>query len=1096
MRSLYGSLACVVLCTLLSSSVAAQEPGGITGISAPRLSPDGTQIAFSYQGDIWYVDSDGGLAHRLTDNAAYDSWPVWSPDGRQIAFSSNRRGNYDIYRMPLYGGFPDRITWGPENDYLTDWHDDTLLFTSRRWGYSQDIYSIHIPEIGDGTHMEHRITWDETRWRDAFFSPDGSQIVASRGRYGWTRKRYVGSGSMDVMTMNADGSDIDALVEPINDPQGTLDAFPAWGGGSIFYIGDADDFGRNIYQVPASGGDAQKLTSFKKGEESADYLSASKDGSMLAFTRAGRLYTLTPGGNPDELFIRIDSERKRPELERMQMTGGATEAMVSPDGRYVATVIRGDIFIVPVTDPDNPPPLDSPRFGEAWNVTDSIWRDFSVSWHPDSDKIAFVSDMDGDFEVYTMDLNTEDIKQITKDDRDAFNPKFSPDGKKLAFIRDKKSLVVTNSEGRNARKVADGYFGFGGVYHQDYMWSPDSQWIAYEHLTHSWNGEIFIADSDNKMDAVNVTRHYISSWSPRWSADGQYLYFLSDRGEVGDFYPRQAQVYRLQLTKRPLPYSDEFTFGDDEDEGDDESGDDLLDEDESDEDSDDSNDHEDDSDEDGDEATDDEKIEPVEIDWDRIEYRVEGISSTAGFASGLDISPDGEWIVYGHGGNSQWELAAVHTRSGETNRLGSGIGTQGIHFNADGSKLYTLSSGGGIVEIGFGGGNSSGQRGIAISARKDLDTVGEYKQMYKEGWRALKEGFYVEDMHGVDWEKMFDRYEPLALNAATPEEFQLVVSLLLGELSASHLGIWGPNSFDGRGETGAKLGVDFDPDYNGPGLKIEKILADGPADHDDSRLEVGEVILEVAGEKVGPEDSIWKALESREYKTTRLLVKGTDGEKRDVKMWPITVGQEWGLRYTDWVETNRAKVKEASDGRLAYIHIQGMNQPSLANFYRELYTRAQEADGLVLDIRHNGGGNIHEQLLDALNRPEFMVAQLRDDEVISQPSQAFHKPVVLLINEGSASDSEIFPEGFRELGLGTIVGVPTLGAVIGTLNYPLIDSRTTFRVPLMGWYALDGRNLENLGVAPDIHVVNDPNGYRSGSDAQLERGIAEALAQL
>ncbi|HYE78156.1 MAG TPA: S41 family peptidase, partial [bacterium] len=550
--------------------------------------------------------------------------------------------------------------------------------------------------------------------------------------------------------------------------------------------------------------------------------------------------------------------------------------------------------------------------------------------------------------------------------------------------------------------------------------------------------------------------------------------------------PRVSNVYRIQLKRRPPPFSDEFVFGKDAEDEDAEEEDEPSDDGEADnEDGEgepeeaDGNAGEGDGAEEGKKEEAEEEPEPVEIDFTDIDLRVEQVSGTAGNALGGDLSPDGKYLVYAADPMGHPALYAVRTADNKTTTLTEGgvgasnTGALPITFSPDGTAVYYLTEGGGIGVVKFSNGQNSGGGALQVRATKDIDTTAELRQMYREAWRSLRDGFYDPAMHGVDWDAVYEKYLPLATNAATREEFYTIVNLMLGELHASHLGIFGAGSFSGIPESGASLGVDFDEGYDGEGLKIASVVWRGPADQEESRLRPGEVILTVNGQPVDRHHTIWRPLENQAYRTVRLRVRGTDGAERDVKIWPIDLGTLNTLKYDQWVEGNRRKVEESSNGNVGYIHIRSMDAPSLQMFYRELYTRAADKDGLVIDVRFNGGGWIHEQLLDALNRDPIGKGQLRGDRMVTQPPRRFAGRMVLLINEYSYSDAEIFPMGFRNQQLGTIIGRPTGGAVIGTLNYPLIEG-TQFRIPLMGWYDLDGRNMENWGVPPDIHITNDP----------------------
>jgi tricorn protease len=368
--------------------------------------------------------------------------------------------------------------------------------------------------------------------------------------------------------------------------------------------------------------------------------------------------------------------------------------------------------------------------------------------------------------------------------------------------------------------------------------------------------------------------------------------------------------------------------------------------------------------------------------------------------------------------------------------------------------------------------------------------------MFDEGWRLLREQFYDEKMHGVDWDAMREKYRPLIEHVAAKEDFYALVSMMLGELNASHLGIGGPTV---SGPETAYLGVWFDPEHRGPGVKISAVLKNSPADRDESRLNVGEFILAIDGVEVSNNEQIWDALADKAGRVVELLVndKPTKEGARTVKIKPINRGQWSNLLYEDWVEKRKRMVDEWSNGRIGYIHIQAMSQSELRKFEREFYAEVVgKKEALIIDVRFNGGGRIHDELLSILKRRLYALEQYRGTPPFTQPFQVWQKPTVVLINEFSASDAEIFPKAFRDLGLGKLVGVPTYGGVIGTYNVTLIDGTTFFRVPVTGWRTLDGVNLENYGVKPDILVEHSPEDNSNENDLQLKMAVELLLKEL
>jgi tricorn protease len=386
-----------------------------------------------------------------------------------------------------------------------------------------------------------------------------------------------------------------------------------------------------------------------------------------------------------------------------------------------------------------------------------------------------------------------------------------------------------------------------------------------------------------------------------------------------------------------------------------------------------------------------------------------------------------------------------------------------------------------------------------------IDLAAERREMIYEAGRMLRNHFYDPEMHNRDWNAAIDLYAPLVEEASTPEEFHLLMMELLGELDASHLGCYGPGSNEGIGADVAELGLEFDPNTSGPGLLVTYVLPRGPADFPDLGIKTGEWVLKIDGVDVSPMMNYWSLLDDLFARTTVLSVAPDQSgrDAREVAIGPVR--HDWGdprhlpwsaAEYKAWVDGVRAHVNEKSGGRIGYVHIQYMGGGPLEDFARELFTEDTNKDALIIDIRWNGGGNIHEYLIDILSRPQFAWSRPRDGNIVQQPAHRWGRPTVLMINERSTSDSEIFPEAFRELHLGTIIGEPTPGAVIGTDEFRLVDGQTGLRLPMEGWFALDYRNLENTGVQPDIRVVNDLNDIRNGIDDQLDASIEYLMKEI
>jgi tricorn protease len=1015
------------------------EEKPIKGVNFPAVSPDGKTLCFSYLGDLWSVASAGGTATRLTVHEAHDGYPHYSPDGKWIAFSSNREGNYDVFLISSSGGSARQLTFNSANDYAMDWSPDgtKILFYSLRGTETWQLYSLDV-----ATGVVKTLTNDDQNLRYGAYSPDGTSVAYDRcGSVGtWWRPRYHGSANMEIYSKSL----TTGKITRVTDYDGT-DLWPMYSGDgkSIYYVSDRLTTGTpNVVVSPATGGKPTLVTKYKS--DAVRWPAMAHDGSLIAYIYGGELWTVKPnGGAPTKPVIYALSDDKTNNITRLNLTNGATEVEVSPDGKTLALVIRGELWTIP-----------SNTGGDAKRLTNTTAHDYDIMWSPDSKKLAFVSDRNGNFDVFTIDPATKEVKQVTSDGNDETNPHYSPDGKWLAFLRSgtQGGIYVIPADGSAApRRVVESLgnnleFGVGI---NSYSWSPDGKWMSFSRRDAISSADVWVVPVAGGK-AVNVTYTPGTNEDALWTSDGKYLLFISDRERQPDIYaiPLVREKENPDAPATPDPNAKPA----------------------------------------------DKKPLDVKIDFDDIENRAKRVTTMG--TPAFQLTPDGKTAIFVAAAAGPPEYYGVPVAGGSPQRMtGSGEGTGAPRFATDPNTFYALGLGGTVKALRHLGPIWIPQA-IAFSGRMEFDRRAEIRETFNEFWRRLNVGFYDPNMHGVDWRAIRTRYEPLLEGVATKEEFAMyLLSPMVGELNSSHSE---PSPAPGPpGSQTAELGMTFDENYTGPGLKVTGFMPKGPDDDLGPRIKPGEYILSIDGDDVSWKETLYLTLADKAGKTVELLVNSTPSKDgaRTVKLKPIT-NTEWrNLEYERKVTVARAEVDKLSGGRLAYIHIKGMDQPSLRRMERELWGKARDKDALVLDIRNNGGGNTHDAILGEISRPVYGYEQPRDGPRITQPIRTFGKPIILLMNQNSVSDAEIFPMGFRNLKLGKIVGVATPGYVIGTYEGTLQDG-TGYRIPMWGWYTQDGKDMENNGVKPDINVEMTTEDIAAKRDRQLEVAIDTLLKDL
>jgi tricorn protease len=1148
--------AALALCalSLLSSAAAPAGDEAVLGARYPALSPDGQTVAFEYWGDIWSAPVDGSApARRLTDNAAWDYLPRYSPDGSMLALVSRRSGNDDIWVMPSQGGAARQVTTHSGSDILDAWLPDSsgVVFHAMRGLWSSDIYTVAVPREGRADLApETQLTGgDHYPASLAYPLPDGS-FVLQRGTDRWWRKRYRGPADNQLWTVAPRGADGSfGKLTQLTHFDGRND-WPQVGRDrhTVYYVCDEDGID-NVWALDIASGQRRQVTHHTT--DGVQWLSIAPGSDTLVYEFDGGLWTADgEGGAPRELNVRVAAEGKEDLHKRVSFSDQADELAVSPNGKYVVVVYGGDLWAV--RDPSSydeaaPPDQDLSR-AIRLTATDGA-RERNPVFAPDNRHLAYSSDADGDYNLYVMDLADRSVKQVTHGGGDHLQAAFDPTDSNVLFCysgntelrRYNLQAGTDNLVARGDLRDAFNYSGFEV--------SPDGKWVAYVKSEPDFSNEIYVVDSAGQQAPVDITRDPGYDGDPHWSPDGSRLAFASSRDSD------QLNWYAVELNPQQLPLDTDFLLKDDlaskpaakpatdKDAGN--GGDSAADKGRSDAP------HGPDSG--GRHARGDKPQERkpvvVKIDFKDIHLRARRLTHEEG-ARGALFSQDGKWLVYqADPDGSGPRLMAVRADPQPQGAKPEGYAAQKVMDGGwsqpqlvdDGRRVFFLEAGGGrgrgrgrrgaapagsgVASAKFADGKLIGRDGVPVHGDYTLDQRARWQEMFREGWHELGQRWYDPKMHGVDWDAVYAKYAPYIDHIRTPEEFELVFSELLGELNGSHLGIYmASSSSDGAGPATGHLGLEFfdgtmalpwervssdAPAASGrstteaaslksraPGgpLVVSHITYRGPADQQGVDIQPGDTVLSIDGAPVNTGMRWYDLLQDKAGQPVRLRVS-RGGQEHDALLKATSWSDYQGLLYQEWQNANKATVKRLSHDRIGYIHINSMSQEELTKFKREFFSEVWDKDALIVDVRFNPGGNIHEDLFDLLDRQPFGWNVPRDSQWTEQPSHAWLKPKALLINARCGSDAEIFPSGWRTQKFGPIIGTPTAGMVIGTSGFSLVDG-TFVRLPLEGWYELNGRNLETQPTPPDIAVDVDPNALHSGDDAQLARAVDVLLNQL
>ena len=1049
------------------------------------ISPDGGQIAFTYKGDIYTVDTGGGKARQITSSRGYDTHPVWSPDGKSIAFASDREGSMDVFIVGRDGGVPRRLTSHSGNEVPVAFRDnDHVLFGAAVMPDAGDMTfpSAQFPQVYEvSTEGGRPVMFSSVPMEDINVSPDGrSFLYHNRKGYedAW-RKHHTSSITRDIWLCTA-AVGRERRFRKITTFDGE-DRTPVWAqdGKSFYYLSERDG-SFNIYRSDIESRNITRLTSHTG--HPVRFLSAAKDGT-LCYGFNGEIYTLKEGEPAKKVAVSIVADTYDRHLVKQLKSSGATEISVSPEGKEVAFVMRGDVYVTSV------------EYKTTKQITDTPEQERDIDFSPDGRSIVYASERDGLWQIYQTSLVDKDDKLFTyandfKEERlvnssyTSFQPQYSPDGKEVAFLQNRTELRVLNLKTKEVRTVMDGKFEYSySDGDQWFEWSPDSRWLLSGYIGHGgWNNkDVALVNASGNGEIHNLTQSGYTDGDAKWVLGGKAMIWKSDRAGYRSHgsWGSEDDVYIMFFD---LDAYEHFRMSKEETA--------LLEEAEKKEKEDDAK-KEDEKKKGKRNAGEKKKkdvVEPLEFDLENCRDRIVRLTVNSSRLGDAVLSAKGDKLYYQAAFEDGYDLWVHDLKENKTSIVMKNIGYGAMMTDKKQENLYLCNSSIRKVNMELGGSKT-----VEFSATFNYRPYEERQYMFDHIWKQVEDKFYVADLHGVDWKGYYNSYRRFLPHINNNYDFQEMLSEMLGELNGSHTGAryYAP----GASFQTACLGAFYDNEYTGDGLKIKEIIAKGPFAVKKTDVTEGCIIEKINGEKISAGADYYPLLEGKAGRKVLLSVYNPKKGKRfEVTVKAISEGEQSDLLYRRWVRRNEQLVEKLSGGRVAYVHVQGMNSPSFRTVYSELLSEKNRTkEAVIVDTRHNGGGWLHDDLVTLLNGKEYQRFVPKGQYIGSDPFNKWLKPSCVLVCEDNYSNAHGFPWVYKELGIGKLIGTPVPGTMTAVWWERQIDPSIVFGIPQVGCMDMRGEYLENKELQPDIEVYNSPEEMLRGEDKQLEAAVKEML---
>lgn len=1039
----------------------------------------GNKIVFTYAGDLYLTTTEGGVARRLTSHEGMEVFPKFSPDGSMIAFTGQYDGNTEVYVMPSLGGVPKRLTYtatlgrdelsdrmGPNNIVMT-WTNDgkNIVYRSRKQTFNDFVGHLFMVSVDGG----HSTPLPLSTGGFCSYSPDGNQLAFNRVfREFRTWKYYKGGMADDIRIFDFKTKKVTKITDNV-----AQDMFPMWIGEEIYFVSDRDRIA-NIFVYNTSSSTTSKVTNFTE----YDVKFPSHSGNQITFENAGYIYVMDAvSKTPKKLSIIVADDVQAGRSSEKDASKNIQNIDISPDGERLVFSARGDIFSVPA------------ETGITRNLTSTSGvHERDAVWSPDGKHIAFISDKSGEFEIYVQAQDgSSDAVQLTKNaDTYYFSIEWSPDSKYIMFNDKKMRLRYVDVSTKQITEVAHNQIweitGF--------TWSPDSKWIAY--TCSEPNGLLTIklyGLSDKK--SYNVTDEWYRSYSPEFSADGKYLYFISDRDfnptysrtEWNHSYSDMSKPYFITLAKstpNPLtPKNNEVNTAIPEDKDakqKNEKADDKL--------------------------KNASSTEPITVDTDNMTSRILSLPIEASNYWNISGNSDKAYYMRSSSDSKKSMMYMYDFTKREEKELTE---CSGFQFTADTKKML-IQKGKDYYVVDMPSGPFKLEKKVNLSEMKVWPNLKEeWAQIYYESWRQMRDFFYMPNMHGVNWENIKKKYEVLLPYVNHRHDLNYIIGEMIGELSVGHSYVSGGDMPQLTRIPLGLLGAELSRDKSGY-YRIDQILEGAnwnttlrsPLTEAGVNIKEGDYIIAINGSDVSKESDMFRLLVGKAGKQVELTVNSTASTKGSRKVIVVPIADESELYYFNWVQENIQKVNKATNGEVGYLHIPDMGVGGLNEFAKYYYPQLHKK-ALIVDDRGNGGGNVSPMILERLQRQIQRANTARNVQIPGQtPKQMLNGPIVVLVNQYSASDGDLFPYGVKHYSIGKVIGTRTWGGVVGIRGtLPFIDGATLNRPEFASYDPITGEwIIEGWGVEPDIVIDNDPYEEFMGKDTQLDKAIEVILEDM